>query len=59
MKLNKTDITVGTETWLTKEMFDSEFFPPELGLTVYWTDRSGQKDGVVIILVRSALCSEV
>ena len=39
-------------------MFDSEFFPPELGFTVYRRDRPGQKGGWVIILVRSALSSE-
>ena len=43
VELNKPDIIVGTETWLTKEMFDSEFFPPELGFTVYRRDRIGQK----------------
>ena len=26
VELNKPDIIVGTETWLTKEMFDSELF---------------------------------
>ena len=26
VELNKPDIIVNTETWLTKEMFDSEFF---------------------------------
>ena len=41
-----------------KEMFDSEFFPPELGFTVYRRDRIGQKSGGVIILVRSSLSSE-
>ena len=45
--------------WLTKEMFDSEFFSPELGFTVYWRDLIGQKGGGVIILVRSARSSEV
>ena len=58
MELNQPDIIVGTETWLTKEMFDSEFFPPELGFTVYRRDRTGQKGGGVIILVRAALSSE-
>ena len=58
VELNKPDIIVGTETWLTKEMFDSEFFPPELGFTVYRKDRIGQKGGGVIILVRFALFSE-
>ena len=58
VELNKPDIIVGTETWLTKELFDSEFFPPELGFTVYRRDHIGQKGGGVIILVRSALSSE-
>ena len=58
MELNKPDINVGTETWLTKEMFNSEFFPPELGFTVYRRDRIDQKGGGVIILVRSALSSK-
>ena len=58
VELNKPDIIVGTETRFTKEMFDSEFFPPELGFTVYRRDRIGQKGGGVIILVRSALSSE-
>ena len=55
MELDKPDIIVGTETWHIKEMFDSEFFPPELGFTVYRRDRIGQKGSGVIILVRSAL----
>ena len=58
VELNKPDIIVGTETWLTKEMFDSEFLPSELGFTVYRRGRIGQKGGGVIILVRSALSSE-
>ena len=49
MELKKPDIIVGTETWLTKEMFDSD---------VYRRDCIGQKGGGVIILVRSALSSE-
>ena len=58
MELNKPDNIVDTETWLTKETFDSEFFPPELGFTVYQRDRIGQKGCGVVILVRSALSSE-
>ena len=58
MELNKPDIIVGTETWLTKGVFDSEFFPPELEFIVYLRDCSGQKGSGVIILVRSALSSE-
>ena len=50
---NKPDIIVGTETWLTAEIHDNEYFPPELGYTVYRRDRSGQKGGGVIILVNS------
>ena len=57
MELNKPDINVGTETWLIKNMFDSEFFPPVFGFTVYRRDRTGQKGDGVIILVISALSS--
>ena len=31
--LNKPDIIVGTETWLTAEIHDNEIFSPELGVT--------------------------
>ena len=58
MELNKPDIIVGTEICLTKEIFDNEFSPPELGFTVYRRDHIGQKGGGVKILVRSALSSE-
>ena len=58
VELNKPDIIVGTEICLTKEIFDSEFSPPELGFKVYRRDHIGQKGGGVKILVRSALSSE-
>ena len=54
----KPDIIVGTETWLTPDMYDSEYFPPKLGFTVYRRDRTDQKGGGVIILVNSNLISE-
>ena len=49
---------VGTETWLTKDLFDNEYFPPELGFTIYRRDRTGQRGGGVIILVKSDFPSE-
>ena len=52
----KSDIIVGTETWLTPDMYDSEYFPPELDFTVYRRDRT--KGGRVIIFVNSNLISE-
>ena len=36
----KPEIIVGTETWLTPDMYDSEYLPPELGFTVYRRDRT-------------------
>ena len=54
----KPDILVGTETRLTPDMYDSEYFPPELGFTVYRRDRTDQKGGGVIILVNSNFISE-
>lgn len=54
----KPDIIVGTETWLTPDMFDNEYFPPELGFTVYRLDRTDQKGGGVIIFANSNLISD-
>ena len=50
----KPDIIVGTKTWLSPDIFDSEYFPPELGYTVHRRDQIGQKGGRVIILAKSA-----
>ena len=36
------DIVVGTESWLTPDIHDSDLFPPDLGYTIYRRDRSGQ-----------------
>ena len=44
---------VGTETWLTPDMYGSEYFPSELSFIVYMRDRTDQKGGGVIILVNS------
>ena len=55
--LNKPDIIVGTETWLTAEIHDNEIFPPELGYTVYRRDRIGKRGGGVIIQVNSKFTS--
>ena len=53
---NKPDIIVGTETWLSPDVFDGEYFPLELGYTVY--RRLYQKGGGVIILIKSTYLSE-
>ena len=54
----KLEIFAGIETWLTPDMYDSEYFPPELYFTVYRHDRTDQKGGGVIILVNSNIISE-
>ena len=54
-----TEVWPGTETWLTAEIHDNEYFPPELGYTVYLRDMTGQKGGGVIILVNSKSTSEL
>lgn len=58
VELNKPDVIVGTETWLTEDLFDSEFFSPKHGFTLYRRDRIGQKGDGVIILVISDIPSE-
>ena len=54
---HKPDIAVGTETLLTPDIHDSEFFPTDLVYTTYRRDHSGQKGGGVIFLVKSSLSS--
>lgn len=39
LDLHKPDIVVGTESWLTKDHYDSEFFPQSLGFTPFREDR--------------------
>ena len=52
------DIVIGTETWFTPDIHDSELIPPDLGYTVYRRDRTGPKGGGVIILVKSSFQSQ-
>ena len=47
----------GQESWITKEMFDSELSHQSL-VSEFIGDRTGQKGGGIIILVRSALSLE-
>ena len=42
----------------SNEYFPPEYFPPELGFTVYRRDRSGQKGGGLIILIKSEFQSK-
>ena len=58
VEINKPDVIVGTETWLTPAIYDAGYFPPELGYTVYRRDRVDKKGGGVIILVNSTFISE-
>ena len=47
------DIVVGTESWLSPDVADSEVFPVDLGYTVLRRDRvTTTRDGGVFILVR-------
>ena len=53
------DIIVGTESWLSSDIRDSEIFPP--GYTPYRADRVSKttRSGGVFVLVRDTLiCSE-
>ena len=53
------DIVVGTESWITPGIHDSELPPPpDLGYTIYRRDRSGQKCAGVLILVKSTFISQ-
>ena len=50
---HKTDIVVGTESWLTLNHIDSEVFPKSLGFALFKQDRElGTSGGGVFILVK-------
>ena len=34
VQINKLNIILVTETWFTPDIYDAEYFPPELGYTV-------------------------
>ena len=57
VELNTLDSIIGTETWLTNEMFDSEFSHQSLD-SVYRRNRISQKGGGVIMPIRSTLSWE-
>ena len=46
----KPDIIIGTESWLTSDVYSSEIFPPSF--TIFRKDRQHQKGGGVFIAVR-------
>ena len=45
----KPDIIVGTESWLTSDITNSEIFPKDL-YTIYRKDRTGRKGGVFLAI---------
>ena len=56
LDLHKPDIVVGTESWLTSDHYDSEFFPLSLRYTPFRQDRNkNKKGGGVFILVKDSL----
>ena len=52
------DIVVGTESWLTTDIQNSEIFPTELNYSVHRRDReTNQIGGGIFILVKNSLVS--
>ena len=52
------DIVVGTESWLTPDIQNSEIFPTELNYSVHRRDRENNKiGGGIFILVKNSLVS--
>ena len=49
------DVVIGTESWLTEDISDSEVFPP--GYKIYRRDRSDRTGGGVFLAVKSHLPS--
>ena len=56
LDLHNPDIVIGTESWLTPNHLDSEFFPHSLGYTPFREDRgAGTVGGGVFILVKDTI----
>ncbi|MCG7865188.1 MAG: hypothetical protein JAY74_02330 [Candidatus Thiodiazotropha taylori] len=56
LDLHKPDIVIGTESWLTPNHYDSEFFPKSLGYTPFREDRGAESaGGGVFILVKDTI----
>ena len=47
----KPDILIGTESWLTPDIQNSEIIPPDLGYSIFREDRTSSIGGGVFILV--------
>lgn len=56
LDLHKPDVVIGTESWLTPEHHNSEFFPSTLGYIPFREDRvTDTKEGGVFILIKYSL----
>ena len=49
------DIVTATESWLTKDHYTGEFFPPSLSYSIFRRDRTTGKGGGVFIMVKNTL----
>ena len=49
------DILVGTESWLTPDIQNSEIIPPDLGYSMFREDRMSSVGGGVFILVKDTI----
>ena len=57
-ELVEPDVIIGTESWLTPEIMNSEIFPQNY--TIFRHDRLNRKGGGVFIMIRKPLiCSEI
>ena len=58
VETEKPDIIVGTESWLHRDISDSEVFPP--GYTPFRADRSSTKrgGGVFVLVHEHFICTE-
>ena len=55
LETEKPDIVVGTESWLTPDISNSEIIPKDLGYNIFREDRTTGTGGGVFILVRDGI----
>lgn len=53
------DVVLLTETWLHKDIPDSEIFPPNMNFTLFRRDGKKRRGGGVLIAVRNTLSSSL
>ena len=57
--LKKPDVLVGTESWLTSDIQNSEIIPPDLGYSIFRKDRMSSVGGGYFLVKDTIIASEM